>query len=700
MALGKGTSEPPTSCEQTETTFNCFWETSQSGLSGTLRVGLSKFQDKVGNLGTTPEIELIADNAGPKVEKLEVLGLSDVGDKTYFQSNDRLKVKLTAVESHGLIILVNLNNVVMDAESKFPAGSVGNNLPEEAGWQVFTNEDCEFSEGSWECELLTAEMKSGPDKVAVELRVQDTAGNDAQAWPEQVKNGALRRTAEGLVLEFELLGLSEENNPDFWETSKVTPLVNFIDLDTTELINTRAPFSVRLNTKSKAKLIGADLLGCETNVSISAGRQWLLNTHFADGQASPVTFTLLLEFPPFNGKDVFTAQIQESEKFRTAVAPFTCQLRLFSQLSKQAIRLPEIQEVQVNVPFGFTELGKVDENLDEKIRNEIEAVQTGLWGTIEKLNKFLKIVNYGVQVAQVIMDINIALQLAKKGMEDATLALEASQVPGVSDAAFSARFSFCLGADLTAAGVSAGLDWLQKPLAVLTCKKIIYKPGENPGTFGNFYNKWVFILVNTYNDHVDKYLQKQVSQRLSKSIDKKGKVLSREDLIPSAVNTYDNLYLSVASLCLPGIIHNLEKLRQIKCKHITCLQNEVAQGLATVEACDQLQDVLTCKYFWGPAFQLIPLVNFWDTVVRAVQSMFTDPLNLVSSAIILGCSTKCLFPVKGTPRLTLSAGCVKAHFVIKMVKVVEEIWSAVQDIKAGLAAGQANYCDQVQEITG
>ncbi|MEK6845298.1 MAG: hypothetical protein AABY26_00950, partial [Nanoarchaeota archaeon] len=85
-----------------------------------------------------------------------------------------------------------------------------------------------------------------------------------------------------------------------------------------------------------------------------------------DGQASPVAATLLLEFNPFNGRDMFGLN---KGKFETAKAEYTCKLRIYSLVGKNALQAAEVQEVKVSVPFGFSALGALDENLADKVRD-------------------------------------------------------------------------------------------------------------------------------------------------------------------------------------------------------------------------------------------------------------------------------------------------------------------------------------------
>ena len=329
-ALGGGQFDVPDKCEATESTFNCVWETSKTFSSdGIVRIGLSKFQDRVGNQGEAGEVELVVDTAGPKVLNMSVFGVSDIGDKRYFQSNDQLKLDFFVSESSGLTILANLDGVVMDAKNMYTESKLTLGLGD--GWRAFTEQDCEqVSESVWHCVIETEDLKSGPaDDVRLELRVRDTAGNEATAWPEAVENAEFGgETSQGVVI-FDLLGLSLEDNPDYWEVDKVKSQVPFVDLDTTELTSARVAYEVTLQSSSAAKINSLDLLGCENDGSIALGRQVVWNNQFVEGQASPVKFTLMVEFPPFNGKELFANKIRFL-CFRLADSTYNCLLCVFS----------------------------------------------------------------------------------------------------------------------------------------------------------------------------------------------------------------------------------------------------------------------------------------------------------------------------------------------------------------------------------
>ena len=150
----------------------------------------------------------------------------------------------------------------MDAETKYLETELTRDLNPRDGWQIFNQDSCQKIEGRWECEIITDPIKSGPENgVDLEIRIRDTAGNDASLWPPTARNAERfsGRNNDDAEYVFNLLGLTEEENPDYWEAGRVRALAD-VDLDTTELIYTRAPVKITLNSdNSQAKIRAVEI---------------------------------------------------------------------------------------------------------------------------------------------------------------------------------------------------------------------------------------------------------------------------------------------------------------------------------------------------------------------------------------------------------------------------------------------------------
>ena len=63
--------------------------------------------------------------------------------------------------------------------------------------------------------------------------------------------------------------------------------------------------------------------------------------------------------------------------------------------------------------------------------------------------------------------------------------------------------------------------------------------------------------------------------------------------------------LSTIFLCVPGVIYNLEKYRQIKCAYGLCLI-QMASGGGPMEGCEKTYKVQLCLAVYGEVFNFIP----------------------------------------------------------------------------------------------
>ncbi|MBN1544083.1 hypothetical protein JW898_01320 [Candidatus Woesearchaeota archaeon] len=101
-----------------------------------------------------------------------------------------------------------------------------------------------------------------------------------------------------------------------------------------------------------------------------------------------------------------------------------------------------------------------------------------------------------------------------------------------------------------------------------------------------------------------------------------------------------SVFASAASLCLPGLISNLEKFRQLHCKKILCYKLDVAQG-RPVWRCDQEYSYLVCTHLVGQAFAAIPLVQYISDVGGMIEGIFRNPYGLAGMVIDKLCAVVC-----------------------------------------------------------
>ena len=115
----------------------------------------------------------------------------------------------------------------------------------------------------------------------------------------------------------------------------------------------------------------------------------------------------------------------------------------------------------------------------------------------------------------------------------------------------------------------------------------------------------------------------------------------------------------------------------------------MAAGLATVESCQALESLLTCKYVLGELWYLIPFAQFYDQVVRALYNALRDPLATLHALTILGCGVGC------TIAGTTTSFCNYAYYFWDVIGYIESIAGFVTTLIAEFDQGGLQYCDSV-----
>lgn len=114
-----------------------------------------------------------------------------------------------------------------------------------------------------------------------------------------------------------------------------------------------------------------------------------------------------------------------------------------------------------------------------------------------------------------------------------------------------------------------------------------------------------------------------------------------------------SLYLSITYRCIPGIIKNLEKYRNIQCDYLDCVVNMVPNGVP-MHVCKYKKHYLTCKYVLGEIFQAIPYLNWYKNIASQIANILSNPVqwfigrNLCSTRITDLVGTNAFYHIKCT----------------------------------------------------
>jgi len=675
--FGKGDKDSPTFCEEDDDgliTGKCYWDVGKpSSGARKIPVNIRKLQDKVGNDNSGQEVSFNVDNNGPRVREMAVFG----GSKNYFASGDSLKIELTVEEDSGLTILVNLDGLVDSAVVNYPEEELTRDLGD--GWRVYTEEDgsCNRNQdGQWECTILTEELMSGTgNSKDLEILVRDTAGNDAEDWPADVKN--VDSGSNGNY-KFTLLGLDVGEDPDYWGVDRIRLLTPFVDLDTARLFPTRAYAEVTLkSSEQRAEILSIDLLDCE----LSEGEGPEINRNLIYGGLGErrVKTNFVLEFEPFEPKEVF--EIENKKTFTQKEAEYTCELVIRSRIGANALANSELQEVKIKVPFAFSKLGSIDENLGLRInelKDDFLFEISGFVGTLDEIFAWVRYLNSIVNIIDNILDLYILVS------SSLIVSAEAYETTAIGTVVFSPLAGLggvirgaCATIDASKKPVWDLIQYVQIPIQIMSCDP---RAGDTLGKVFqdvDFSSHWYFgfqkLALDTYN--------------LAS-----GRILLPED--QQATSLYDNLYTSIMGLCVPGLIYNAKKASEIKCRQVICYGRDVPAGLATISACDELYGLQMCEFVLGPALQFFPLTGIATYIGNLIKSLFSSPIGLaMTAADALTCGFLCFAKTPPGPGLLIACNISKgANAVTGIINSVVSAVSFRPDVT------ETRFCDEAKEI--
>jgi hypothetical protein len=98
------------------------------------------------------------------------------------------------------------------------------------------------------------------------------------------------------------------------------------------------------------------------------------------------------------------------------------------------------------------------------------------------------------------------------------------------------------------------------------------------------------------------------------------------------IDPYDNWFTSLSCGCLPGIIHNAEKYRQLQCVQAKCISDRAKLGLP-IDKCDQEFAYNECVFFKGDGWRSIltaAFIPWFETMANTARNFVIDlPQNTV-----------------------------------------------------------------------
>ena len=338
----------------------------------------------------------------------------------------------------------------------------------------------------------------------------------------------------------------------------------------------------------------------------------------------------------FNVNDLylkFTFRKQRAEDLFNL--PFNCSLRITSKYNTgttQVITQEQVLGVKFDIPFSDRMAA-----IEDAVEDEIESIKGSWLLSNDILDNLIKIYDIANKICTFLqLFITIAHTLAKVEMifRYFTDSNPVTYKYGVLMGETSGRV----------ADIANKLDgWFRKFCYFLSCKG------------GGF-------LANMWGPDLASTEEKLRTNSAAANI-WHGKGLS-SDSVADIMEPQKSLIVSLRYGCLPGIIANLKRARNIECAYVSCLKDQVAAG-APISVCTTTRSFLYCQYVYGEIFHIFPLLNAWTQFTQQLLELLANPEAALISAVL---TTVCEPGVATGP---VHALCVAAQMMKTITSLTE-----------------------------
>ncbi len=490
----------------------------------------------------------------------------------------------------------------------------------------------------WQCTWSTTSMDvaEGDTSRQITFRMKDVVGNEL-SYPYTI-------TVYGAI----------SGEADYWSSS-VECSPRLIDRETTSLINTKSYCRVSLEPKTAgAETLKINLGECEPATALQS-------TEIFNNDARSVEPYIGLVFKKTNFK------VNELE--------LKCLLGITTKANNGITVQPELENVTIKIGLYNNPLGEFSQSMLDEIKSAVEDAN-GVWKIIEYLKK---IEFYAKRLCQ-LLDLYYKIVAIWNNVTALLGDAEdtAATVPPTKAAIYSKRLGACIRTEKTSEETNEYFKMGDKFCAFVNCKAYYEKDGAYGQSYGNKWQQYFMgdekkgggVIGSLGGDFIKDWTAKDPL---------------------SYMNPKDSLVVSLMMACIPGVIHNLDKYRQIKCAYANCLYSNAAQQGLPISACQDQKSYAQCKYIFGEIFSVIPFTAIFDHYANLVKDVLSNPFKILGSALAASCLFHCS-----------NAATEKPHSFCRSVKLIAMIGNVLQDVTSIIDEGffeiKGDYCENLEDI--
>jgi hypothetical protein len=461
-------------------------------------------------------------------------------------------------------------------------------LSDLGGGAEMPTESCEGNLTKRKCVFSMTNAISGPQGTNLSFTLSDIAGNKAIVSSSELF----------------ILGINNETSPNYWNVSaRCSPTL----LDRKTLSVFEHPVYCQLRMRSPNR------------DAVPLTVHGPLDTTECTGQTEYIS-SLSVENNFAGSTEPYLALSLVATDYEINNLSFTCPVSTLTRVGNFIPQNTEQDNATINLEFYNLPLGELYDNIAEEVEDVQERID-GVWDVIGDLQKFL---GYAEKICQILNSIMVLITtLVTVGALLSIIGLSLKWIPvygeAIDKALQNSSKALCNPSDtLKDIYDNELLKTLKKFCDYVTCQTgLLDATGTSYGDFTS-----------------SLYTGGQTA----------GSGQTVQD--PSTyMNVKDSLVFSIIipPLCIPGIIYNLDKWRQIECRYGLCLLEDVKENGLPVSVCKDQKHYMQCRFVVGEIFNLIPFAGLVSYYLNIFQQAISDPLTFVTIglAMIINCKEVC-----------------------------------------------------------
>jgi hypothetical protein len=425
--------------------------------------------------------------------------------------------------------------------------------------------------------------------------------------------------------------LVEDFTTKYWDAGLVSCSPNPLDKELVSRINSDIFCMINLNANPGVviyEITGGDCIGLPVNISSGSAQRItpspLANKEWLGLTAKQPVMYLNIQTPTFSHLNLKALN-------------YKCNLNIRSIIDKKIItRGFEEVEIDFSIDLFNSPIEEVSSRLWKKVDSIYDTYLRNAWGILGYLQGIVDLSEKLCAIVDTLSKISTIWRYLclMMGIADA-----AQVAPNMA----TKYTTFAQDVSQNSLDDLIGKTWateLNKFCAFISCKLV----------YGESWKNWLvgidqafsYSTLNVLFDG-DSKSKFEHTQALARKREKdNGKLNGKSDpsfIIPNiaGIDPKNNWVLSFATLCIPGMIHNLEKYRQIQCEYGSCLVSHSMDSIPN-SLCDENKAYSECKFFYGGLFQFFPLAGFMSMVQSAIIEIMADPISIIRIALNMVCN--------------------------------------------------------------